>query len=517
MSEVLPTSAEGAGAAPVDEGHGEIVRTLDALATRGTEHLYDVRSAADLGQGLRFAPWLLLVFPGLVFFIQIVQTVHGAARWSPGVILGGVGTLLIPGLYLLARRWLEPVPAAPRVEGLGLFDKALDLEDRLTTADEFLALEEQSDFTLAAIEDSRDALSRAQGHAFEPAVVETPAPPWLAKVGGGALALLVLTLLIGQAEPAAPIRTRAPEVAQVPTTPGDTTTPRTPPIRDVRQPRPANPEPKTKQPAAAPGEEARRAATDLEMEAKRTEGRTKGGQSSASESASGSNDAKGSPSNQGPSSKKDKKPGKTKPTRTPKKKKDDKPPQEQPKKEELQESGATAGRGAARGSNKNPVATSWKSKDQVEPDEEDDIEDDEDVSDDESKSEARGGMQPNLRDRRPPVSRDLTIGFGNQSSQDANGRGGPSEGKKSRGTASLVLGVPIPDRVKGQPNPGRTKVTQERVEPRAEPVETISAEGRAPRAAPVGHIQTPRLDAWWRAYLRDYFLSLRAKKTQGSS
>ena len=34
--------------------------------------------------------------------------------------------------------------------------------------------------------------------------------------------------------------------------------------------------------------------------------------------------------------------------------------------------------------------------------------------------------------------------------------------------ASLVLGVPIPDRVKGRPGPGRTKITQERVEPEAE-------------------------------------------------
>ena len=512
-----PISSTGAGAAPHGEDHAQISSALDALATRGTQHLHDVRSAADWSAGLRFAPWLLLVFPVLAFFIQLVQTVHGAARWSPGIILGVLGTLIVPALYLLVRRWLEPIPSAPRVEGLGLFDKTLDLEDRLTTADEFLALDQQTDFTVAAIEDAQGALARARDHAFEPAVVETPDPAWLGKVGGGALALLVLTLLIGQAEPAAPTRSPGPEVAKLPTTPGETTTSRIPPTREQPTPRAVQPEPKTMRPVAAPGEEARRAATDLEMEAKRTEGRTQGGQSSASESASGSNDAKGSPSNQGPSSKKDKKPKKSKPTRSPKKKADDKPPQEQPKKEELQESGATAGRGAARGSNKNPVATSWKSKDQVEPDEEDDIEDDEDVSDDESKSEARGGMQPNLRDRRPPVSRDLTIGFGNQSSQDANGRGGPSEGKKSRGTASLVLGVPIPDRVKGQPNPGRTKVTQERVEPRAEPVEGIPAEARTPRAAPVGHIQTPRLDAWWRAYLRDYFLSLRAKKPQGSS
>ena len=77
------------------------------------------------------------------------------------------------------------------------------------------------------------------------------------------------------------------------------------------------------------------------------------------------------------------------------------------------------------------------------------------------------GLQPNMRDRRPAANRDLTIGFGNEPNPDANGRGGPSEQKKSRGVASLVLGVPIPDHVKGPPNPGRTKITQERVQPRA--------------------------------------------------
>ena len=52
----------------------------------------------------------------------------------------------------------------------------------------------------------------------------------------------------------------------------------------------------------------------------------------------------------------------------------------------------------------------------------------------------------------------MQIGFGNRPSPDANGRGGPSQAKKSRGTASLILGVPIPDHIKGQPNPGKTKI-----------------------------------------------------------
>ena len=118
-------------------------------------------------------------------------------------------------------------------------------------------------------------------------------------------------------------------------------------------------------------------------------------------------------------------------------------------------------------------------------------------------------MQPHLRDRRPPVNRDLGIGFGNQKNPDANGRGGPSEMKKSRGTASLVLGVPIPDRVKGQPNPGKTKITQERVEPQAESVAGANASARSPRGAPIGHVANPELAPWMRDLVRAYFRAIR--------
>ena len=122
-------------------------------------------------------------------------------------------------------------------------------------------------------------------------------------------------------------------------------------------------------------------------------------------------------------------------------------------------------------------------------------------------------MQPNLRDRKPPVSRDLTIGFGNQPNPDANGRGGPSQPKKSRGTASLVLGVPIPDRVKGQPNPGKTKVSQERVEPRRERAPAAQAEARTPRSGPTGPLARPSLEPWMQDLLRAWFQHLRTQET----
>jgi len=121
---------------------------------------------------------------------------------------------------------------------------------------------------------------------------------------------------------------------------------------------------------------------------------------------------------------------------------------------------------------------------------------------------------PNLRDRRPPVNRDLSIGFGNQPDEEANGRGGPSQAKKSRGTASLVLGVPVPDHIKGQPNAGRTKITQERVEPQDDDAPDVAAAGRGTRQGPAGHVARPELAPWMRALVRAYFLSIHEQEKQ---
>ena len=97
-----------------------------------------------------------------------------------------------------------------------------------------------------------------------------------------------------------------------------------------------------------------------------------------------------------------------------------------------------------------------------------------------------------------------------QASEDANGRGGPGERKKSRGVAGLVLGVPIPDHVKGQPNPGRVKVTQERVQPQGEDMPGAAAEDRGRRSSPAGHLSERTLDTSMREIVRDYFLKTRA-------
>ena len=139
-----------------------------------------------------------------------------------------------------------------------------------------------------------------------------------------------------------------------------------------------------------------------------------------------------------------------------------------PKKKEPEPAGATTGTGASKGSGKNPTASEWTSKG---------------PGLGARRRGDRGGRRRRGRrrgagaPRRGPAqpARPATAGEPRpahrlrqppQPRRQRPRRTQPAQ--KSRGVASLVLGVPIPDRVKGQPGPGRTKVTQERIEPEAE-------------------------------------------------
>ena len=75
-----------------------------------------------------------------------------------------------------------------------------------------------------------------------------------------------------------------------------------------------------------------------------------------------------------------------------------------------------------------------------------------------------GGVQPYLQDRIESPSNELSI-----SGAESRISGvGPEPIKKSRGTAPLIFGVPVPDFVKGKMGPGVNKVMQGRSRPQAD-------------------------------------------------
>lgn len=483
----------------------------DDLAATGLAAARELRRRAAWRHALqswgRDARWILLV-PLAVLAAHLLQRACGVAAIAVPTWFVLALALLPPAAaatWTFARRLLAPADAR---SGLARLDRELHAAGRLQAAHEFLAADARTSFMTAAVEDSTAHLQRARSHRL---AHDARQRHWSRTVLAP-LAAAVLAFAAGLVMPTAPGAgdSGAPTVSAVANTDAS------PARRAAEAPKsqPANrPEPKAREPqhkvaSAKAGREERKPTTDLDQPVRESEGKSGEGTAANAESGSSSSESKGFQSSQAPPTEQ----ANAKKT-PPKKPKPPKPEKDTAaNKKTLEQSGSTAGKGTGSGSNKNPSSTEWSSKDQVATDEEQPIADDLDVEDDTDESEARGGLQPNLRDRRPAVNRDLIIGFGNAPPPpDANGRGGPGEQKKSRGVASLVLGVPIPDHVKGQLNPGKIKITQERVEPRADDAEPIAAASRDERSRPIGSLHRAELTPWMRELVRSYFLQIRTK------
>jgi hypothetical protein len=416
-------------------------------------------------------------------------------------------------LSMVAITWVRGVVLArngmTRADCLAELDRHLGAGDRLQAADQFRSLP-PSPFVEAALLDARPWLERYSGVPLSVPLSISPIDVW--HYGHIAGAGIVVVLLMAVSWPRQIVNPDAGQLAV-----GDSrrvvqSTPDTP---DPQSQEPAPPESAEHVPARIDPQAVAAAALGADLEhVEPTAGRTRAGRASNAEAASATGQSRGQPSNQqqpAADGGKDKpRSRKTAQRRRPESEATD--PARQPQQEE---SGKTSGRGSSKGSSRNPAASHWSSRDRVEtPEPEDELENDADIDDETEDQEARGGLQPTLRDRRPPPSRDLTIGFGNRPSPDANQRGGPSEPKKSRGTASLVLGVPIPDFVKGQPGPGKTKVTQQRVQPQPSATSALDAEDRGQRTEATGPVMRPALEPWMRVLLQRYFVSNRPSEDQ---
>jgi hypothetical protein len=486
---------------------------LDTLAATGGRWLWKSHLRDGLRARMPKTLALLLLAPAVALAVIGLGWIFGQP-WKlpllPLAVLCPVPSLLYLGLQCVHLGRKRP----GRRAGLAVFDEMLGLKDRLQTADEFLVHPHRTAFMEAAIEDAGPALETAG---------QNP-PEWQWKEAPGKLlrwavapVLAVLLLVIAGFLPAASRNGAdpAPSADERPAWAG-----KPPVIPTTRPPAPAPAAVETNSPEAKRPQEPVRKATagdpvpakiretpapDLAARDKTSQGNSQGGQTSQAAAAGRSSQSQGMAGSQAPASspdapreasKKESKPG------------EEKPAENEPRKVE-DPSGATPGRGSSGGSSRNPAATDWAGKDRTEPGDSEEFNGEENVDDEDSESAARGGLQPNLRDRRSPVNRDLGIGFGNTVTDDANGRGGPGERKKSRGVAGLVLGVPVPDQVKGQPNPGRVKVTQERIQPQAEDLPSAAAEDRGRRSSPAGHLSERTLDKSMRETVRSYFLRIR--------
>lgn len=413
---------------------------------------------------------------------------------------------LVGGLFAIVRVCARPLDVA---SGLRRLDVELGLKGRLAAAFEFAQAKTRTSFMAAAILDAAPFVALANEHRIlRDATPSVPPRALFTPLIGAALALLVVWLAPPRARHE--IRIDAPDaLSNAPELVARTTFVETKPEIPPADPRVDTPPPVDTTKSTA---KERAGAMDSTQQAHESRGKSGGGRSTAAAPTGSSSESQGFESAASPPSDKAEPEKSSTAPKKPKKPRKEGPT---PEKKVSEQSGSTAGRGTGTGSSKNPGSTDWASKDQVTSEDEDPLEDEPDVDDETDEQEARGGLQPNLRDRRPAVNRDLTIGFAvpDQPNPDANGRSSGGDTKKSRGVAALVLGVPIPDHVKGQPNPGRTKITQERVEPKPDAAEPIDAESAAARVNPVGPTSSRDLtDApWLRELVRKYFERPRTK------
>ena len=454
---------------------------------------------------------LLAVAPLVYLALVVVLRSFGVAFELPWWVVVAA-SIAIPFVHLgMAGEAASEAPVG-ELSALAMVDDELGLQDRLSAAREYLDVEDRTPFMRAAIEDARAHVERLRSFELDTSVEDGERVGWrrLAWPLVGVAAFFLAGLI-----------EVAPQVVDGPGAQGQQDERVTKRVDDEaskdeeasrRETKKARREPKVDtQPRSDEAKQRGDAGLDSKI-TKKSKGDVGRGKSSSAQSTSGRSTGEGQSTDQAQPTKGGKK--------KPKKPKKQKPPKDSKAKKKSampkldKDSVASSGQGRGRGSSKSPTASDWSSKDQSVAEDDEELEDEDDVDDEEEESDARGGVQPNLRQRKPPVNRDLTLGFGGgPPPPHANGRGGPGLPKKQRGVAQLVLGIPYPDQITGKPNPGRTKVTQERIEPQAQQADPVSAEARTPRAQPIGHLQKPRLLPWMQDLIRKFQATLRSTKS----
>lgn len=491
---------------------------IDAVAENATQQIKAQLRQNGVRTLVSTSILLVLVVPVMAVVLQVIRWGLGldAGQWFSWPALISL-SIAVPVLWLIAKA-LGLKANVQRLNALGAMDAKLGASERMTTADQFLRSESRDAFMQAAVEDALEWTEQGRSASFDSAPAEVRIGRALIAIPVAGLLIVAASWLSELAIPAGQLQASSgPNASSVV---GGVETEQAKP-----RPRPNEQEEKTvdENPREQRGEKPRRAGKQKAAKANATpdgaeksQGRLTDGEASESQQTSNPSSAQGNPSSQAQATKPES-PTPRKPKKKTKQKTDKEVPK-RPKDEQEEPSGATAGQGSSRGSQNNAAPSDWASRSQEATPDDEDVEDEDDVDDEEEEQRSRGGVQPNVRDRRAPVNRDLQIGFGSgRPNPDANGRGGPGAQKKSRGVASLVLGVPIPDRVNGQPNKGRIRVTQQRVTPEAEESDRVLAERRSPRTGPVGPIHHPKLSPWLQDFVRRYFLARRKSAARESA
>ena len=447
---------------------------------------------------------MLLEFVWVLAVASIAEILSSTTRLFAGNVLHSLGitpagpgvvgiTLLVLGVcFVVVRAFRRIAQDRPDIcETAERLDLAVDDHNRIATAWWLMKSGQHGPFVDAAIDDGIAHLKLFSSSTPD----RSGQTPVLANYRGRLIATALLVVLAILFQPGTPYFPKALEDGSGQVAKGAqgtlaVETTETPNAPNVERRPAATPDRATSpDKSAATASEATKKlpGSDKETEGSSGRGKSSSAQSSSNASAANSSSSDSSSETKGKLTKKpgkEKKPGKKKPYK-------------ETKAQDPQDSkggSSSVSQGSSGGGSMMAVQHDWAQHAQAAGSEsEDEFDDEEEEIDDENEeSKQRGGIQPTLKDRNESPSRELGIGEGD--GPPGSGRGGPTPPKKSRGTASLVLGVPVPDFVRGRLSPGPTKITQERVRPvpmGADPSEANAAKRRTLPEPVVPHATLP--------------------------
>jgi hypothetical protein len=465
----------------------ELQRGLDVLAARAQRHLYGWGLLQSLRKTVGTALTLLLCVPMLLLSWQVLRLFDPMFAPAPGVAVAAVLALLPPLLYCAIRMRSALVGRdIERATALALFDRQLGTKDRFTAAQEFLRRDKRTDFEQAALGSAAEHVEQALHAELQPVSKPTISVPRAAGVCAvSALALLLLQGWLGvvlhtgrtgnnRLEPEHMIADDAPQARRQSPQP----VPRA--LSQDRESGGSDTQNSSAQRAQADGEQAG--------------GRGESAAARGSVVASAESSRSASAASGGAGAQEDASP------------------------EKFSESSANAGAAAASARQQSDAGASRSSVSGASAA----------AAGSESGEAASGssssGNNGNQNSGQASGEGDAgdTGAQGNQGAGKSGGGGeipgatntGVSDGaaphvsggvKRSRGVASMILGVPVQDHVEGLPNVGLTRVTRAEASPTPEAAALVEAQARATRSSAIGPLAQPQLTPWMREIVEQYF------------
>ena len=484
-----------------------IGRDLEEIVVQGRRRLRSWAAKEALQAAFSHLFLVALIVPclalagNLVGFVATPIWPFGNAATVVVAVLAPLAIMVVHALVIFLREKTD------RRVCLALYDQLLGLKGRFQAADEFLATGAEGAFERAAIDDAAPFARRAR-LAELPAVRTRPpalrAERWPLAVAG--VLTLAAAILLGELTPG--VGANGPGIpdrlaARFLTDDGKLV------AEEFEPPRPKSVSRRSLdgQRLSSLGES--RPEAERERTSRSDAGTGDARSSSANSSAAASlarqaGRAAAGASGEGTSRRNEPRERPAKPRRE----NESRPEETREQKPEASQ-GVAGGRGRSSGSRTSAsdqaAADNKARNEEAEGDATDDAEDEED-----EEQKGASTQRPMLNNRKAPVDRSLSpSGIGDQENPDANGRGGPGGLKKTRGVAAMLLGVPMPDHLRGKSNPGRVKVQRERADPEPKTSLPDNASDRGTRRESIGYLPHPVLAPWMQDTVRGYFLAER--------